>query len=198
MTSLSTEDLRRSQFEALVERVYEPLQRYAGRRTDPDTAHDVVADVLLVLWRRLDDVPTDAVLPWCYGAARRVLANTRRGDARRSRLVERLAVHSAEVVDTMPLDTMPLDGIGGDGALDEALRGLRAVDREVLFLWAWEQLEAHEIALVVGTTPNAASIRLHRAKKRLRQQVELGEARRGIGKSGIASGHPGPEGSEET
>ena len=47
-------------FEDVVNEVYEPLQRYLRRRTDPTTAEDVLADVLLVLWRRVDDIPAGA------------------------------------------------------------------------------------------------------------------------------------------
>jgi len=42
--------------------VYEPLQRYLRRRTDAAAADDVLGDALLVMWRRLDDVPPDAAL----------------------------------------------------------------------------------------------------------------------------------------
>jgi RNA polymerase sigma-70 factor (ECF subfamily) len=34
-------------------------------------------------------------------------------------------------------------------------------------LWAWEGLAPREIATVTGLTPNAVSIRLHKAKKAL-------------------------------
>ena len=45
-------------------------------------------------------------------------------------------------------------------------------EREVVLLWAWEELEPREIALVLDTTPNAVSLRLSRARKRL--ATELG------------------------
>jgi RNA polymerase sigma-70 factor, ECF subfamily len=61
---------RRRRFEELVAGTYEPLQRYLRRRTDPATADDVLGDVLLVLWRRLDDVPVELPLAWAYGVAR--------------------------------------------------------------------------------------------------------------------------------
>ena len=47
----------------------------------------------------------------------------------------------------------------------------RRPTREVLRLWAWEELAPREIAVVLGTTPNAVSIRLHRAKARLRDEL---------------------------
>jgi RNA polymerase sigma-70 factor (ECF subfamily) len=163
---------RRRRFEQLVAETYEPVQRYLRRRADPATADDVLGDVLLVLWRRLDDVPTDSPLPWTYGVARGCLANSRRSAARQERVALRLArTHRpGEPVD--------------DGLLAEALDALPEADRELLRLWAWEQLTPAELAQVLGITANAASIRLHRAKGKLKQLLL---AR----KDGGAAGHPG-------
>ncbi len=70
----------------------------------------------------------------------------------------------------MPLP-LPVDSTDY-GSLHQALSTLRALDREVVLLWAWEELAPRQIALVTGLTPNAVSIRLHRAKKKLRAQLE--------------------------
>ena len=78
-TSAPRELARRDRFEAALREVYEPLQRYLGRRCAPDDAAEVLNDTLLTIWRRLDDVPADRRLPWTYGVARRCLANHRRG-----------------------------------------------------------------------------------------------------------------------
>lgn len=156
---------RRARFEALVGSAYPPLQRYLRRRTDPATADDVLGDVLLVMWRRVDEIPADAELPWCYGVARGCLANAVRSDQRRLRLVSRLArePHGApEYAAAEP---------SGDVDLDGALAALRPADRELLHLWAWEDLAPREIAVVLGITPNAVSIRLHRAQGRLRDRL---------------------------
>ena len=141
-------------FEDLMTEVYVPLQRFIRRRTtDGD---DVLADTMLVLWRRLADVPPDAALPWAYGVARGCLQNAHRADERRWRLTRRLAME--------PDPPAPDD----DPELAEALAALAEPDRDVLRLWAWEQLAPREIAVVLGITPNAASIRLHRATTKLR------------------------------
>ncbi len=71
-----TSDDARARFEALAAEVVEPVRRFLARRTDPDTAEDVLAETLLVCWRRLDQVPEPA-LPWVYGVARNCLANVR-------------------------------------------------------------------------------------------------------------------------
>ncbi|MDQ0767067.1 RNA polymerase sigma factor [Streptomyces canus] len=159
----------RARFEALVQAAAEPLRRFLLRRTDADTAEDVLAETLLVLWRRIDEVPLasgrlidpDEVLPWCYGVARGCLANAQRAQRRRARLTERLA----RVPQPVPANSTDHSDLYG------ALSMLRALDREVVLLWAWEELAPRQIAQVTGLSPNAVSIRLHRAKKRLATQL---------------------------
>lgn len=168
-------DQRRRRVEDVVAQVGLPLQRYLRRRTDASTADDVLGDVLLVLWRRADDVPSGDPLPWCYGVARRCLANQLRGRQRHLRLLHRLSAVRMEAATATH-----------DPALDAALAALPPTDAEVLRLWAWEELEPREIALVLGITPNAASIRLHRAKQRLRSALS-DQAR----KDGHGPGHIG-------
>lgn len=163
---------RRAEFERLVAAAYEPLQRYLRRRTDAATAEDVLGDVLLVLWRRAADIPQEAPVAWAYGVARGCLANSVRGTARQERLVGRLAA----VADAGPAE-------GPEHALlDESLASLPETDREILRLWAWEQLAPREMATVLGISANAASIRLHRAISKLKERM----APR---KSGGSAGH---------
>jgi RNA polymerase sigma-70 factor (ECF subfamily) len=153
---------RRARFGEVTREVYEPLQRYLARRAGADEADEVLNDALTVLWRRLDDVPATAPLPYCYGVARRCLANHRRGAQRRLRLLDRLA---AQRVDAAP---DPADGIDDDDPdLAAALASLTPAEREVVHLWGWERLEPREIAVVVGATPNAVSVALHRARRKL-------------------------------
>jgi RNA polymerase sigma-70 factor (ECF subfamily) len=147
----------------------EPLRRYLARRTDPATADDVLAETLLVCWRRLDEL-TDDPLPWSYGVARNCLANAERSVRRQRRLTARIAA-----VDPPPA-AMPGPDPEGDPDLDVALAALREEEAELLRLWAWEQLTPAEIAQVLAITPNAASIRLHRARERLRTELERRKA----------------------
>lgn len=151
-----TPDDARARFEALAAEVVEPVRRFLVRRTDADTADDVLAETLLVCWRRLDHVPENA-LPWAYGVARNCLANIQRGDRRQVRLAARISV-----VDPPP-ETEP-ELHEPDERVAAALAALRPDEADLLHLWAWEQLGPAEIAEVLGVTPNAVSIRLHRAR----------------------------------
>lgn len=170
--------LRRARFEALTRDVLmEPLRRYLARRTDPATADDVLAETLLVCWRRLDELP-EQPLPWAYGVARNCLANAQRSVRRQQRVAARLAVVDPPRESGGPAGRR-------DDALHEALDRLRAEDAELLRLWAWEQLTPAEIAIVLDVTANAVSIRLHRAREKLREE---------IGKVEAGAGHEESEG----
>lgn len=170
---------RRERFEALAAEVFEPLQRYLRRRATADEAEEAFGDTLLALWRRLDDIPPAATLPWSYGVARRVLANRRRGSIRQRQLAERMSR-------LMPAWFEPDPSAAPEHPeLTAALRVLREEDREVLTLWAWEQLEPREIATVLGVSVNAATLRLRKAKKRL--SLAMGR------QIGAGAGHIGDE-----
>ncbi|MEP9363590.1 sigma-70 family RNA polymerase sigma factor [Nocardioides sp. CN2-186] len=164
------DESRRDRFEAVAPTLIEPLRRFLARRTDAATAEDVLAETLLVCWRRVADLP-DEPLPWAYGVARNCLRNAERSARRQERAAARLA---AEPVDTGPPE---------DLTLHEALAALNPDDAELLRLWAWEQLAPGEVATVLDITTNAASIRLHRAREKLREQMRKIQA---------ASGHEVP------
>jgi RNA polymerase sigma-70 factor (ECF subfamily) len=53
-----------------------------------------------------------------------------------------------------------------------ALKQLRPDDREILRLVAWEGLTNAELAVALRCSQNAVSIRLHRARRRLVEQLE--------------------------
>ena len=136
---------------------------YAMRRTQAlADAEDVTAETFTIVWRRLDAVPADP-LPWLYAVARRVLANHRRGRSRLERLTALLHV------DDVP--TPMLAGEDHDGPAFAALASLPPADQELLRLVAWEELGNQEIAVVLGVTPNAVAIRLHRARARFAEAL---------------------------
>src|SRR4051794_39382842 len=94
------------QLEELFHDNSQSLLGYLLRRTDnPEDASDALAEVMLVAWRRLDDVPAgDEARLWLFGVARRVLANSRRSTERRRRLGERLRQELAAAPVQQPLD----------------------------------------------------------------------------------------------
>jgi RNA polymerase sigma-70 factor (ECF subfamily) len=152
------DESRRDRFEEVAPGLIEPVRRFLARRTDPATAEDALAETLLVCWRRATELPEEP-LPWVYAVARNCLRNAERAARRQERVAARLMA--------LPADAEPPE----DPALDEALAALRPEEAELLRLWAWEQLTPAEIATVLDITANAASIRLHRAREKLKDQL---------------------------
>ena len=180
---------REKRMRDLVVLVVDPVRRYLHRRTDAATADDVTGDTLLVCWRRLDEVPDDA-LPWAIVVARQCLSNAQRAERRRTRLIGRIiAIDPPPVAADESPAASTVDGTAAAARVTTALVGLRRNDAEILRLWAWDELTSPQIAVVLGVSANAAAIRLHRAKTRLKQVLL---------KSGTPTGHiTYDEGSED-
>ena len=158
---------RRARFEAVYRELYGPICGYTLRRVrDPEDAAEAIAETFATLWRRFDRCPQGEQLrPWLYGVARRVIANQRRGERRRGALGERLVAHFDPAAFEAAFS--PADAT----ALAQAFAGLSEADRELLSLVAWEGLTRDEIAVALGTNRATVRLRLHRARKRLRDAL---------------------------
>jgi RNA polymerase sigma factor (sigma-70 family) len=162
---------RQRRFEAVYMAHHGPILGYVLRRTDnPDDAADVIGEVFLTAWRRLDDMPgDDQARLWLYGVARRALANHHRGERRRSALTERLRAD-------LTVANRPPEFTGELAQLGAALRRLPDPERELLALSAWEGLDNGQIAVVLGCSRNAVRIRLFRARKRFAAELASSRA----------------------
>ena len=161
-------EAKEDRFCALYQWTRPRILAFALRRTSSrEDAADVLAETFEIVWRRLDDIPTgQAGLLWLYVTARYVLANQGRRACRRDDVASRLADELRRV----PLQT---------GAPDEeslvmqsCLASLSPDERELLMLAGWEGLRAAEIGRVLGCSPTAARIRLHRARVRLNTEID--------------------------
>ncbi|HEU5417045.1 MAG TPA: RNA polymerase sigma factor [Streptosporangiaceae bacterium] len=168
---MPAQDERQRRFEAAYTAHHGPILGYLLRRTDnPDDAADALAEVFLIAWRRLPDLPAEPQARlWLYGVARRVLANQRRGERRRSALADRLR---ADLVDAY----RPPEYTGELARIAAAFGRLPEAERELLALSAWEGLGYGQIAEVLDCSRNAVRIRLHRARRRLAAELDRGPA----------------------
>ncbi|WP_328498490.1 sigma-70 family RNA polymerase sigma factor [Streptomyces sp. NBC_00414] len=177
-----------------LERLFRPTYRrvtaYCLRRTGESAAHDAVAEVYAVAWRRRRQLPADdeeAVL-WLLGIARRVLANHERGRRRWARLLLRVAERGE-----------PDPPHGGDASavsdpddgLSAALARLSASDRELLRLAYWDDLSRAGIASVLGISVGAVDTRMHRARQRLKQHLVAANPNQNPAGSAGSAGPPG-------
>lgn len=166
---------RQQRFEALYAEHHPRVFGYVMRRCErADDGADAIAETFLVVWRRLDEAPEAELLPpWLYGIARRVLANQRRGERRRTALAQQLELDFAR--HPLPRTTAFETAVGERAVLRDALASLDEDDRELLALEAWEDLDAGQIAQVVGCSAGAARTRLHRARSRLQAALTADE-----------------------
>lgn len=163
MRSISTVDQRR--FESLYDEHRLEILAYCTRRVRGADAADACAETFLVTWRRLGDVPDGpATLPYLYGVARLVIANQHRTLRRRAKLDARLA--ALGVAPPADPSVVSLQAVG-DREVVAAVRQLPPKDREIVMLWAWEDLPRSTIAEIMGMSTAAVDQRIHRAYRRL-------------------------------
>jgi RNA polymerase sigma factor (sigma-70 family) len=161
-------DIYRDRFERCFDEHYVRIFAFAARRVSGrESAEDVVADTFAIAWRRRDRIPEEA-LPWLYAIAANVIANQYRSSHRRHNLDERLAREASVAAP----GTDPADSLGGRDELAAALARLEEAEREVLRLVAWEGLSTGDGARVVGCSPGAFRVRLHRARRKLAKELK--------------------------
>jgi RNA polymerase sigma-70 factor (ECF subfamily) len=148
---------------------YTEVLAYCTRRIGRNEADDAAAEVFAIAWKRIDDIDMEAVRPWLYGTARRVLSNRWRSLQRQSRLAKRVSALAAAPSETPEVFVVRREQ---DGEVVKAVRTLKVDDQEVLMLAGWEGLTAGEIGVVLEISTSAAEQRLHRAKKRLARALE--------------------------
>ena len=135
------------------------VSAYLSRRVERRFVEDLAADVFAIAWRKRDAVTAGEELPWLYRIAANLVANHRRKQAAAASFIAGLrAADSAPAAEDIVL---------ADQSLAEAWKQLGPRDREVLALAVFEDLPVTSIAGALGISPNAVSVRLHRAKKSL-------------------------------
>jgi RNA polymerase sigma-70 factor (ECF subfamily) len=155
---------RHASFAALFDAHYPAVLAYCRRRAAPEEAGEAALATFEALWRAMDEPPATP-LPWLYRVAAGQLANTRRSERRRRRLLDRLTGRAGAGRESLAPD--PADTTADAAAARAALARLRPDDRELLLLVAWEGLGPEEAAAVVGVSPATLAVRLHRARRRL-------------------------------
>jgi RNA polymerase sigma-70 factor (ECF subfamily) len=154
-----------ARFVDIYRRYSKPIQAYCARRTPGPQVADAVADVFLVAWRRIDQIPTgDAALPWLYGVAYRVLSHQWRHKVRSRRLVERL--QGLAQVEAFSPDVLVVRSEEYRVVLAASAR-LRAIDQEILRLTLWEELPHADVAVILGIAVSAVKERAYRARRNL-------------------------------
>lgn len=156
-------------FERLINQHRADLFRYAfWLSKDAALAEDVVQDAMLRAWRSLDSLRDDqAAKPWLLTIVRRENA----------RFFERKRLETVDIDELVGAPTMQLASEDETDSHDlrEAIAKLDDDYREPLVLQVVMGYSTKEIADVMGLSNGAVLTRLHRARKRLIEDFDLGE-----------------------
>ncbi len=162
----------REAFDELVRQTYRDAFGLALRLTgDEEDARDVVQDAYLRAYRSLDRFRRDARFStWLY----RIVANCASTHTTRRRRHR----HEELADDDLMVDHRPEADPAGQAEaaslrrqLDAAIQGLPPRLRSVVVLRDVYDLSHEAIAEELGISISAAKVRLHRARRRLREQV---------------------------
>jgi RNA polymerase sigma-70 factor (ECF subfamily) len=161
-------------FERFYREHVEALERFIARRVStPELAADLTADVFLAA---IDAAAAyqagrGSERAWLFGIARHRIIDTFRNAAREARLCA--TVSGRELLDGDDLARVHerLDAQATARDLYQRMAAIPEGERAVLELVALDELSLTEAAAALGVNPVAARVRLHRARRRLGQDI---------------------------
>jgi RNA polymerase sigma-70 factor, ECF subfamily len=158
-------------FRQLYDRYAERVYRFhLGRSRDANAAHDLTAETFAQAWlsrTSFRDEAGGSGGPWLFAIARHVLS----ASVRRRRL-ERTACARLGILDRLDREpaTAEPDETWLEG-LNEALAELPDAQLDAIRLRFVDDLAYEELANTLGTTPQAARVRVHRGLSALRLRL---------------------------
>ncbi len=148
-------------FSSLYERHLGAVASYVARRTGPELSEDLTAEVFIRAFRSRAVFRDDheSALPWLLGIANNLIADHRRAERRRLRMLQRVAAARPESRESS-VGVLAPELVG-------LLRRLPAADRDTLLLVVWGELSYAEAATALGVPVGTIRSRIARARERL-------------------------------
>jgi RNA polymerase sigma factor (sigma-70 family) len=162
----------RREVAALFDAHADALFRYIARRVGPSVAEDVVSDAFAIALDRYDlfqpERGTDR--GWLFGIANNLLRHHWRSEERRLRAAARHEHHGNVSADPLVAVDGQIDAEAEVSRLIERVEELDPDDRDLLVMYAWEQLPYADIAGALGVPVGTVRSRLSRLRTKLREQ----------------------------
>jgi RNA polymerase sigma-70 factor (ECF subfamily) len=176
-------------FAGLFDRHYAAVAGFLRRRLERSLADELASETFLQAFdgRARYDVSRADARPWLFGIASHLLSRHRRGEERRLRAFARSDRVAEEERWFEDVDRR-LDAAAAAPVLAAALASLGTGDREVLLLYAWADLSYEEISAALGLPLGTVRSRLHRARERVRGELERGGVHRSLAVTGDGDG----------
>lgn len=146
---------------------WDDLRGYCQRRSPSSAeADDVLAETFLIAWKRVAElIDMQNPRPWLFAVARNLLREQYRKIDWAEGVTKRLM---SELLAAVTVE-VPGENTSADDLQNAvlALERLPDAERELIQLVAWDELSYPEVGELLGCSPNAVAIRLHRARARL-------------------------------
>ena len=135
-----------------------------GLSGNPATAEDVTAETFVRVWATRDSVRHETVRAFLFTIARNLWLQGIRSEWRRNPL-DAAGRDPAPGPDVRTADRLALNRVL------EALASIDAGDRAAILMRAQEEMSYEEIAQSLRITVAAAKVRVHRARKKLKEMA---------------------------
>lgn len=151
-------------FESLFANCRNALERFVRFKiSDPQDADEVIQDVSMAAYRGFSTLADKAAFrPWLIGIARNKCNDYFRQKSRSAEISLSTLENSIGVRYSY--------GLGEAGVVRETLRELAEKDRQILWLYFWQEYSQDEIARVLNLPLGTVKSRLHYAKKRFKEK----------------------------
>mgnify|MGYP001195813593 CR=1 FL=1 len=161
-------------FGVIFERHATTIHRYLVRRVGSWDADPLTGDVFEIAFARRAtfDQSNPNARPWLYGIATNLIARAHRSEARQLHAIARLSSQPPADVDPARTVVERDDLATQHTAAAAAITDLPPGERDVLLLFAWEELNYHDIAAALGVPIGTVRSRLNRARTRLRTPID--------------------------
>ncbi|HET7120519.1 MAG TPA: RNA polymerase sigma factor [Solirubrobacterales bacterium] len=170
-------------FEAFYRQHVDGVQGFVARRVgDRGRAADLTAEIFLAAIGAAHRYRPERGSPkaWLYGIAQNVVAIDRRRAGREQARDERLRGSALlDEGDAAEIDAR-IDAAAAQRHLYEAMERLSEPERAVLELVAIDELSLAEAAAAAGVRPVTARVRLHRARRKLRAELDAASTRSNV------------------
>ncbi len=160
-------------FAGIFDRHASALLQYLMRRVGPSDAEGLLGELFRVAFesRTRFDLSRSDARPWLYGIAANLVMKHHRTRARRDHALARLAIVGPDRSKSA-FDELVVDADANAALLAmicQAIDDLPDVDRELVLLYAWQELTYAEIAEAMGIPVGTVRSRLNRVRSTLRE-----------------------------
>ena len=141
------------------------LAYFVRRMASPEDAADLLGEMMLTAWRRIDKLPEtpERQRMWLFVIAAHTLSNHRRTARRRLELTDRLR--------GLLNGTDKAPDLEGTYAVRDAVLRLHSAQRELVMLIHWDGFTIVEAAELLGLNPSTARSRYAAARTALREAL---------------------------